>query len=80
MHIKDRVIIGPIKNQLRGVQSLGDVASFSKAPLGAIPRLEQRSGEESIISPLVSLKGRRRNSWGELGVRGNLLHIGPSLQ
>lgn len=31
MHIKDRAIIGPIKNQLRGVQSLGDVASFSKA-------------------------------------------------
>lgn len=31
MHIKDRVIMGPIKNQLPRVQNLGDVVGLSKA-------------------------------------------------
>lgn len=41
---------------------------LGSAPLGAIPWLGWRSGEESIISSLVLPKVRRRNSWGELGL------------
>lgn len=86
MHSKDRVIMEPIKNQLCGVQSLGDIAGFSRdswvqSHWCSIPRLEQRSREQSIINVLVSPKGKRKNSWGGLGLQlaGNLLHTDSSL-
>lgn len=70
MSTKERVIMGPIKNQLRGVQSLGEVVGVSRASWaqphwGPALRLGQRCGEESITTNcLVSPKGRRRKSWG----------------
>lgn len=61
MHTKDRVIMGPIKKQLCGVGSLGEItgvstASWAQPHWGSALGLGQRSGEESITSCLVSPK------------------------
>lgn len=87
MHTKDGVIMGPIKNQLREVQSLGDVAGLSKASWVQSSWAPSRAGTEIYGGrerhQLFRVpKGRRRNGWSELrlGVGGNLLHTDPPLQ